>query len=231
MDVLVDLLNKYGFKRVNSGLSIPIIVHCVPGAGKSSCIRELIQSDSRFKAYTLGIEDPQNLQGVRIEKYKGQTEENRLNILDEYTLEPTDLSKFYVCFGDPIQTDCATVRPADFICNESKRFGKSTAQFLRDLGFDVTSKKEDSVQIAGIYEVDPRGTVIYYEDEIGCLLRRHLVEAYHIKEIIGKTFDSVTFVTSHNGIDHEGRAASFQCLSRHRKNLLILCPNATYGPS
>ncbi|ABP37857.1 triple gene block 1 protein [Phlox virus S] len=230
MDILVSLLCKYKFERLNSKLCLPIIVNCVPGAGKSSCIRELISSDSRFCAYTLGTEDPQNLRGVRIKSFKGEIEEGKFNVLDEYTLSEVDLSKFFVCFGDPIQANSDFARPADFICRDSKRFGKCTATLLQNLGFDIKACGEDSVQIAGIYSEDPRDTVLYHEEEVGCLLAKHCVEAFHISEVVGRTFESVTFVTSHAGVDHPDRAAAFQCLTRHRKSLLILCPDATYGP-
>jgi hypothetical protein len=83
------------------------------------------------------------------------------------------------------------------------------------------------VQIRDIFAVDPRDTVVFYEREVGELLAKHSVEALCVEEIRGKTFDSVTFVTAENS--PKDRAKAFQCLTRHRRSLLILCPNATYS--
>lgn len=229
MDVLVNLAKKYNFNRVCTTLNKPIVFHCVPGAGKSSLIRECCRTDSRFTAVTLGAEDERDLSGISITKYKGEVPLCDYPLLDEYTLAEELEEGWFAIFGDPIQANNRVVLRAHFTCNLSKRFGKCTAQFLRELGFDVIAEGDDLVQIAGIYEEDPRETVIYYECEVGRLLRSHSVEAYHISEITGKTFESVTFVTAS---DHPTeRASAYQCLTRHRKNLLILAPNATYTTS
>nr|QQX32700.1 TGB1 [Helenium virus S]QQX32706.1 TGB1 [Helenium virus S] len=227
MDVLVNLLCKYKFERLNNKLEYPIVVHCVPGAGKSSCIRELINADSRFVAYTFGEPDPPSLTGVRIESYRGVTVEGKFNVLDEYNLEQADLSKFFVVFGDPIQANTIYTLRADFICRTSRRFGKCTAQFLRDLGYEVQAEGEDTVQQGGLYDVDPFDTIVYCEEEVGCLLRRHNLEARSAAEVIGKTFESVTFVTSRDSIPVNERAIYYQCLTRHKKRLLVMSPNGT----
>jgi hypothetical protein len=57
MDVLVKYLDKYKFKRVRSDLSVPVVIHSVPGAGKSSVIRDIIRADRRFEACTYGKAD------------------------------------------------------------------------------------------------------------------------------------------------------------------------------
>nr|WGU30764.1 triple gene block 1 [Carya illinoinensis carlavirus 1] len=229
MDVLVNLAKKYNFNRVSTTLNKPIVFHCVPGAGKSSLIRECCRTDSRFAAVTLGAEDERDLSGVSILKYKGEVPLCDYPLLDEYTLAEDLEEGWFAIFGDPIQANNRVVLRAHFTCNLSRRFGKCTAQFLRELGFDVIAEGDDLVQIAGVYEEDPRDTVIYYECEIGRLLRNHSVEAYHISEIAGKTFESVTFVTASSSPTK--RASAYQCLTRHRKNLLILAPNATYTTS
>lgn len=228
MDVVIKFASKYNFERLYSKLDKPVVFHCVPGAGKSSCIREILAFDSRFAAFTLGIEDPPNLTNNRIKKYSGELSAEKLNILDEYNLERVDTSEYIAVFGDPIQAVLDYSLRAHFICRSSLRFGKCTAQLLRELDYEVEAAGEDVIQIAGLYEVDPKDNIIYYEEDVGCLLRRHQLEAHHIKELVGQTFDSVTFVTSHSRIPREERATVFQCLTRHRKSLLIMCPDGTY---
>nr|QYF50181.1 MAG: triple gene block protein 1 [Guangdong betaflexivirus] len=228
MDVLLKFANKYKFERLSSKLDRPVVFHCVPGSGKSSCIREILAFDSRFAAYTLGAEDPPNLTNNRIKKYTGTVDEGQINLLDEYNLRAANTETFFAVFGDPIQANLDYSLRANFICRVSQRFGKCTAQLLDDLGFEVEAFGEDAVQIGGIYEVDPRDTIIYYEESVGCLLRRHSLEAFHISEIVGQTFESTTFVTSHSRLPRTDRATVFQCLTRHRRNLLIMCPNGSY---
>nr|WJN65812.1 TGB1 [Phlox virus M] len=226
MDVLVSLLCKYGFERLNSKLELPIVVHCVPGAGKSTLIRELINQDARFEAYTAGIPDCATLTGNWIRKWEGVHNTELKLILDEYThLE--ELPAAFALFGDPVQVNSASVKPADFICKVSRRFGSATSGLLRELGWEVHATGSDVVQISDIFTVDPQGVVIYFEEEVGCILRRHQVEAKSLKEIVGQTFATVTFVTAENS-PTTSRASAFQCLTRHREALYILCPDATY---
>nr|QQG34554.1 TGB1 [Tagetes carlavirus 1] len=229
MDVLISFSSKYKFERLYSKFESPIVFHCVPGAGKSSCIREILAFDSRFEAYTLGPEDPANLSNNRIRAFTGSLDKSKYNILDEYNLREVDKKEFIAVFGDPIQACVEHSLRAQFICRISRRFGTCTSQFLRTLGFEVEATGEDSVQLGGLYEVDPLDTIIYYEEDVGCLLRRHLLEAFDITEVVGQTFDSVTFVTSHSVLPRADRAKVFQCLTRHRRSLLIMCPNGTYS--
>lgn len=227
MDLLVELLIKYSFTRINSKLSSPIVVHCVPGAGKTSLIRELIKSDSRFVAYTAGLEDEPHLSGRWIRKFDGTVDEGKFVILDEYTLLTELPSGLFAVFGDPIQSNTNVVRSADFTCNRSRRFGRCTALFLRGLGFDVVAEGVDEVVVANIYSVDPIEQVVYFEQEVGCLLRAHLVNCKHYSEILGQTFEKVTFVTGESNL-RANRVAAYQCMTRHCKKLLILTPDATF---
>lgn len=229
MDVFVKILSDFGFTRLSSSLHTPIIVHCVPGAGKSSCIRALLKADSRFAAYTLGAPDPCNLDGICIKAFTGSVDPKCFNILDEYTRFNGDTSALFALFGDPIQSPPRTLLRAHFKSTVSRRFGKCTAQLLRDLGFEVESTKEDAVSIRGLYDFDPVGTVLYYEREIGCLLRAHSIEAYEPEEVVGKTFEIVTFVTAENHVPAEARHLIYQCLTRHRSVLHLMTPDASYS--
>ncbi|MBB6642082.1 hypothetical protein H7F02_18630, partial [Proteus mirabilis] len=186
MDVLIKFAVKYKFERLYSKLDSPIVFHCVPGAGKSSCIREILAFDSRFAAYTLGVEDPANLTNNRILSYKGSVDSTKFNLLDEYNLAPAEKRDFFAVFGDPIQAVLEYSLRAHFICKYSLRFGTCTSQFLQSLGYEVEAEGPDAVQLGGLYEVDPRDKIVYYEDEVGCLLRRHCLEAFDISEVVGQ---------------------------------------------
>jgi len=227
MDVLVKYLDKHKFRRIRSDLSVPVVIHSVPGAGKSSVIREIIRADRRFEACTYGKADQPHISGKWIHCASTFEAVCSFILVDEY-LEAAEPIKAFALFADPIQGGQGKVLAPHFIKTESHRFGKCTAQLLRELNFDITAEGEDLVQIRGIYEVDPRDTVIFFEKEVGELLRAHGLLCYCIDEVRGQTFESVTFATSESKplLDP---ARAFQCLTRHRKSLLILNPDATYS--
>nr|QYF50175.1 MAG: TGB1 protein [Henan betaflexivirus 2] len=66
MDVFCKVLIECGFGRLDGSGNKCKIVLGVPGCGKSSCIRRLINLDSRFIAATFGTPDPLNVTGRRI---------------------------------------------------------------------------------------------------------------------------------------------------------------------
>jgi hypothetical protein len=226
MDVFVDLLNKYKFERLINHLTLPIVVHSVPGAGKTSFIRELISLDSRFSAYTYGRADEPNLTGAYIRSANENLVEREFVIFDEYLAGEYPPWAFAI-FADPSQGGNQPVLRAQFIKRESHRFGANTSNLLKNLGYEVIAGGEDIVEIADIYSRDPEGVVLYFEREIGNLLSAHNIESHCIQSIRGQTFESVTFVTTENGPTSD-KTLSFQCLTRHRKKLLILCPDASY---
>jgi hypothetical protein len=227
MDVFVNLLLKYKFERLVNHLTLPIVVHSVPGAGKTSFIRELISIDSRFCAYTYGKADEPNLTGAYIRAAQGELKEQEFAVFDEYLAGEHPPWAFAV-FADPSQGGSASVLRAHFVKKESCRFGTNTSKLLCALGFDVSASGEDIVEIADIYSKDPEGVVIFHELEIGDLLRVHGIEGHCIQGIRGQTFEVVTYITSENS-PLSNRTLSFQCLTRHRRKLLILCPDATYA--
>nr|AXP79053.1 triple gene block protein 1 [Potato latent virus]QPD01718.1 TGB1 [Potato latent virus]WIW79788.1 triple gene block protein 1 [Potato latent virus] len=229
MDVLVNKALEFGFKRLSSVLKSPIVFHSVPGAGKTTLIRALLNSDSRFEGWTLAEGDKPNLEGVVIRKYVGG-EVGPFALLDEYCVEPEIAGKFYAVFGDPLQVNNIGFLRASWIKVETHRFGKATAQLLNQFGFEVSSSKADILVIADIFVGEPEGTVVYFEEEVGCLLKRHSLEAVHIDLVRGDSFPVVTFVTSENCMILD-KVRSFNCLTRHSEKLIILCPNATYSPT
>nr|UGN60879.1 triple gene block protein 1 [Ligustrum virus A] len=229
MDVLVKYLNKYSFTRISATIRPPIVIHCVPGAGKTSLIREIIREDSRFAAFTCGVPDKPNLEGCWIQKIPESFPHDKFILIDEYTLSSVNFEAFAV-FGDPLQSNLSIPLQANFICKFSHRFGVNTAAFLQGLGHEVEAIGTDIVTIGDIYQIEPEGQIIFFEKEIGKLLCDHGVEAKSVEEVVGQTFECVTFVTTENQplIDP---VATFQCVTRHRKKLIVLCPNATYTPT
>nr|WCR76309.1 triple gene block protein 1 [American hop latent virus] len=231
MEIVLEIAEKFGFVRVSNKLSKPLVFHCVPGAGKSSLIRELLDASDCFRAYTFGACDRVNLSGKYIRRAPWSDSDilGKLLLVDEYTEGTFDLSIAFAVFGDPLQSTRDNFCTPHFTCHLSRRFGQKTASLLRLLGYQIESTKEDVVLIEDIFKADPIGEVVCYEKEIYNLLCAHCVEFKTPDEIRGATFKNVTFITaSSEPVDSK---AAFICLTRHTEKLQILCPDASFAPS
>lgn len=227
MNNLFDILRDFGFIRTSLNLNGVIVINCVPGAGKTSLIRKIVSENPFIEAYTAGIADTPNLSGNFIRKWEGRSEENKFTILDEYQLLDKEPEGVNALFGDPLQSLRGFTLCAHWIQDKSQRIGKEGALLLRELGFQITSELQDKVVIEDIYRGEPEGQIICCEEDVEQLLIRHKAKFLNLCEIIGKTFEVVTFVTS-NRFDQGNRVKHFICLSRHKSKLLILCPEGTY---
>nr|WPR17637.1 MAG: movement and silencing protein TGBp1 [Dracophyllum betaflexi-like virus] len=232
MEVVLDKLLSKGFVRTCVALDFPVVVHAVPGAGKTSLLRELIAELDFVEVVTFGIPDPPNLSSRRIKAFsEGISEKPDLVlIVDEYITGKSSVPKCDFLFSDPIQNK-AFGREAHFIKSSTGRFGKQTCELLLSFGFEVSSEKEDCVVIEGIFEGDLIGQVITCEEDCADLLRRHCVDFKLHCDILGCTFDKVTFVTSSSSIPDDRRSDFYISLTRHKSFLKILCPDASFCPA
>nr|QZI85217.1 MAG: triple gene block protein 1 [Zhejiang betaflexivirus 1] len=227
MDVLLSKLRD-SFSCVSS-LNKPIVVNCVPGSGKSHFIRTLIGGDSRFRAFTGGVPDFQNLTGRFLRKFEGSVDPQFINILDEYqAVDPVHYPKFAAIFGDPLQEIPKSIYPqASFVGNATKRFGKQTVLYLNKLGIDITSEREDKFDIEYIFSGKLIGVVIAFEEEIIRLLSSHGCPFRRPQEVRGETFDRVTFVCTGRRATECERHLVYIAITRHRDQLKILAADVT----
>lgn len=230
MNELISKLADNNYIRLGSKLGSPIVVNCVPGAGKTTLIRELIKEYSCFAAFSTVRADQENLVGRKIEKFTGEVPKDKLVILDEYQNLSTIPEGVFAVFGDPLQSCKPSSLEADFISLRSHRFGKHTEKLLRKLGFEVETNKEDTVSIEDIFEGDPEGQIVCFEEEVAKLLRSHSVEFLEPQNLQGLTFKSVTFVTT-GLVTEANKHFHLICLTRHCDSLKILSPKATYPNS
>lgn len=227
MNELLSLLSKYNFTRLGLKLGDPIVINCVPGAGKTTLIRELLTSSDSFIAYSTVKSDPPNLIGKRIEKLPTELPKGKLIVLDEYQNLSHLPPGLFAVFGDPLQSSVPLNLPATFIATKTHRFGESTCSLLSSLDFEVESSKKDLVVIEDIFKGELEGTVICFESEVISLLKRHSVTFLLPCEFQGETFEVVTFVTS--GVVNLGnKNKHLICLTRHSEKLKILSPDAIY---
>nr|QED43234.1 TGB1 [Garlic common latent virus] len=226
MDVLVNKLLSYSFVRVSNKLSRPIIVNCVPGAGKSHLIRELLREDERFIAYTFGEDITETTDCITILRAPEDKPDCNFIIIDEYQLGDWQKFEPIAIFGDPLQGSGVCVRP-HFTTDLTQRFGSSTCSLLQSIGFQIRSEKADICEIAEASKAELEGTVIACGPESEWLLKWYGVPCFRVCEVQGKTFDIVTLVTDHSVVTESNRRDLYLCLTRHRTKLLILNGDAT----
>lgn len=223
---MLCVLNKLvdcGFVRVGPSLNKPVIINCVPGGGKTTLIRQLLEEFEHIVAYTTADPDPANLKGNQIKALPPVPEEGKLVILDEYqNLEqlPTWID---FAFGDPLQSCNPNLLKADFLSYRTHRFGRDTCKLLGRLGFRVESDLEDLVTFGNIFERELEGQVVCCEQEVEELLQSHTVDYLTPKTAQGKTFDVVTFCCSERPTANNLHLYLI-CLTRHTSKLQILNP-------
>nr|WPR22243.1 triple gene block 1 [Grapevine rupestris stem pitting-associated virus] len=220
MNNLVKALSTFEFVGVYSVLRFPVVVHSVPGSGKSSLIRELISEDEAFAAFTAGVPDSPNLTGRYIKPYSpGCAVQGKINILDEY-LSVSDTAGFDVLFSDPHQ-NISIPREAHFIKTKTCRFGASTCKYLQSFGFNICSDGEDAVIIGSPFELDVEGVLICFGKEAVDLAVAHNSDFKLPCEVRGSTFNVVTLLKSRDPTP-EDKHWFYIAVTRHRNKLIIM---------
>ncbi|ACM45998.1 triple gene block protein 1 [Helleborus mosaic virus] len=232
MNCVYDILIEFGFHRFSNHHSEPFVVHCVPGAGKSTAIRKILSCLPEARAYTFGVCDPPSVCTCRIQGVRewDQATSTEFTIVDEYTEGDYIKLQPKLVFGDPCQSEhlSRVLRP-HYTCLTTKRFGAETCAILRKLKFQIFSEKCDTVLQVGIFEGEPEGQVVAFEDEVKTLLNSHNCEYKGLCEIRGETYKCVTFVTATVGVPKQDIEKFFLCLTRHSEKLVILSPDAAFA--
>nr|AYQ96144.1 triple gene block 1 protein [Grapevine virus T]QCG75795.1 TGB1 [Grapevine virus T]QCG75800.1 TGB1 [Grapevine virus T] len=220
MNNLISALELFGFTKVSEEVSRPLVIHSVPGGGKTSLIRSLIKLDSDFEAFTAGVPDAPNLEGRYIKSYyAGCASTEKLSILDEY-LTAENWEGFEALFSDPYQ-NCKSPLAASYVSKKTRRFGRSTCEYLISYGFEIESELEDSVVKGSPFEVKVEGQLICFGKAAVELASNHRVEFKLPCEVRGSTFDVVTLLKSEEP-NSENKHLFYIGCTRHRKKLLIL---------
>lgn len=232
MDVFCKVLIECGFNRLEGSGNKCKVVLGVPGCGKSSCIRKLINLDSRFIAATFGTPDPLNVTGRRIRAISELTTSDcsgKFLLLDEFQQGDYETLEPFALFGDVCQFfDSTKPYPiADWCKKVSHRVNKSTCDFLQRFGFEITSSVPGALIFGGLYEKELQGAVITFCSKVSTLLSAHTVEHYTISDCRGSEFPNVTLCLSDSVVHKEDLAKFYVCSTRSRGDLLILTPDAS----
>lgn len=232
MDVFCKVLIECGFRRLESTGNKHKVILGVPGCGKSSCIRKLINLDSRFIAATFGTPDPLNVTGRRIlavSELRKLDHTGKYVILDEFQQGDFEDLNPFALFGDVCQFFDATKScpVADWCKTESHRVNQLTCDFLREFGFEITSSVQGNLIFGGLYQEELQGAVITYCSQVVHLLKAHGVEHYTLENCRGAEFAAVSLCLSDSVVHKEDLAKFYVCATRSRGDLLILTPDAS----
>ncbi|QCO31669.1 triple gene block protein 1 [Cherry virus Turkey] len=222
MEIAHEELIRAGFKRTNLPISFPIVVHGVPGCGKTRFIKNLL-SNPLFNAQTYGSVVPFNLAGRGISRAPSPLLSG-FNILDEYLSGPA-AEGFDLLLSDPYQNS-QQPRSAHYTNSVTHRFGNSVCQLLQSLGFEISSAKvgDTEVEIRNIFNSKLIGEVIAFEPAAVELLHKHSARFSHPCEVRGSEFEEVTFVSASRDLQSIVGADLYISLTRAKKKCLILKP-------
>nr|UCJ00506.1 triple gene block 1 [Cherry twisted leaf associated virus] len=222
MESVYSKLLDANFSRTSYSLSFPIVVHGVPGCGKSTLVKNLLDLEE-FSAQSYGVVRPTNLAGRGVEKALLPLQPG-FNILDEYLSGPS-YEGFDLLLSDPYQNFRRPLT-AHFVNTNTYRFGVSVCNLLNSLGFEINSVRgEDTELIFGkIFGGEIKGEIICFEPEVESLLRGHSAKFHHPCELRGAEFEHVTFITAHSDLQEIVGPDLYVALTRASKSLTILKP-------
>nr|QYF50168.1 MAG: putative helicase [Yunnan alphaflexivirus] len=219
-----SLIVSFGFIRTDILLTLPIVVHGVPGCGKSTLIKSLIKHRT-VSARTLGAPYGCNLltNGVTTHLVSSPQLSNEVTILDEYQLGDASVSAgFTLLFGDPFQ---GTFRKAPHYIKElSHRVPRPIADFLVTRGYQIRGEREGSLTTKNPYNSQQgnptAGTLLHLGRISQSLTHSHGLCSKHPTEVAGLEFDTVTVV--YHSSEIADREAFFVACTRPTSTLVLI---------
>ncbi|UXP34782.1 TGB1 [Garlic virus J] len=196
--LLLQLLDNSGFRRTTEPLTTPLVIHGVPGCGKSTLIKSLLTYSSCV-AFTLGAPYGRSLAHRGVQHFdshlvEGSKAETR--ILDEYQLGSTEeCAHFNVLVGDPFQGKLQLT--AHYIKNLSHRVPRPVCEYLRSLDYDIIGEREGSLNFLPVFAKEtsgPTGVILHLGAISRDLTRTYNVCSQAPSAVSGLEFTELTLV-------------------------------------
>nr|QED43306.1 TGB1 [Garlic virus C] len=232
--LLLQLLDNANFSRTATPITDTIIVHGVPGCGKSTLIKDLVTKHSTI-AYTLGVPYGRSLihTGINhISRIDHNIQKFETRILDEYQLgNEEDVKDFTLLFGDPFQGTFQL--QAHFIKRLSHRVPRQICHYLESLDYDIVGETEGEINFPPIYATNstgPIGTVLHLGPVSRQLTRTFGICSKLPTEVQGLEFEEVTLVY-HSSELQANRELFFVAVTRARRLLNVLTDSKHRPPT
>jgi len=218
-------LTAAGFQRTQQPFNFPVVVHGVPGCGKSTFIKRTLAQPSAI-ARTCGPAYGDNLatEGVRTHCPLENLTQS-LRILDEYQLG--DLSttrKYNLLFGDPYQGHFRLT--PHFIKTVSHRVPKPITEFLRSRGFDLESNVPGLLITTPPFysdaatQVSNSDKILHLGDISRQLCHSHQVQSLCPSELAGLEFQNISLI--YHSTELQNKIGFYVACTRTRNTLCLV---------